>query len=332
VVAALRALAPCPDAPTLTEEARARLQGDVLARIDHAEHGPAAWLRGRAVSLAPLVLVGACFAAVAGLVLVSIFPSGSVEESTALPVVAEPAAVQALGVLAVVASDTASPVVGEDQYVYVRSTVITNEGELGGPVGLGAPHEREIWLSQATSTPDRGLIREFGQDWPLGGGGATPVGPDRPTVQWMSTLPTDPDRIITELSSHQEPGSPLSSDEYTFERIGDLISEGLVPPDLASGLFRAVTKIPGVTYVPDAIDAVGRRGFGIARTDEFSHITTMWIFRSGSPDPLGTRWYFSGPATDPATNPAQVLFGATAILERGVSDHLGIAPASASST
>lgn len=318
----VRELAPAPATRPLADSTRARLEADLVAVIDR--HGPRARAREQLARMGPAVLVAACLVAAATLGALTITGGNPDGRPAALPVRAEPAAVHALDNLATVALTTATPTVRDDQYVYVRSTVISNDGEFDGPVTLGAPHEREIWLSQAPgATSDAGLIREFGQDWPLWNGYPTPAGPDRPTYQWLSTLPADPDRIIAELSSHQLPGSAQSSDQYTFERIGDIIAEGLVPPRLAEALFQAVTKIPGVTFVDRAEDAIGRTGFGIARTDESDAVTSVWVFRPGSPKPLGVRWYFSGPDSAPRQ---QALFGATAILERGVADQLGADP------
>lgn len=328
LISDLRELAPPPAPPALSSTARARMEADLLAAIERASKGPRARGREQLTRRGPAVLVAACVAAAAAIVTMSLTATSPDRVPTALPVLADAEAVHALDRLTTVALTTATPTVGEDQYVYVRSTVIANEGDFSGAVSLEEPREREIWLSQDPSpTKDSGLIRESGQDWPLRDGYPAPAGPHRPTYQWLSTLPTEPDRIITELGGHQLPGSPLTTEQYTFERIGDLITEGLVPPDLSGALFQAVTKIPGVVHVARAHDAIERPGFGIARTDEFSGITTMWVFGPGSPTPLGTRWYLPGPASAPHQD---TLFGATAILERGVADELGTRPDPAS--
>ncbi|MFG2653504.1 hypothetical protein [Streptomyces sp. NPDC048436] len=35
----------------------------------------------------------------------------------------------------------------DDQCAYVKTLQAGNEGELGGPVKLTEPHEREVWMS-----------------------------------------------------------------------------------------------------------------------------------------------------------------------------------------
>ncbi len=60
--------------------------------------------------------------------------------------------------------------VRDDQFVYVRSLVRSNEGTFDGPVKLGAPHRREIWVSQDSAPITRiGVIRESGKGVPMSG-------------------------------------------------------------------------------------------------------------------------------------------------------------------
>ncbi|MXG90560.1 CU044_5270 family protein [Nocardioides flavescens] len=315
----LRTLALRPDPAPLAPVDRARLEAAVVEAVVGAAGPRRSWR-----DVAPAALVAACLLAVLGLVAVPFVTSRPDTRPAALPVRAEPAAARALQGLATVALASTTPRVGADDFVYVRSTVISNEGAYGEGVELGAPHEREIWLSQQERPAASGLIREFGQDWPLSGAGrASAPGPDRPTYAWIDDLPTDPDRIVAELESRQPFGSEQSPEQYAFDRIGDIVTENLVPPELASALFEAVTRLDGVRLIDDVQDAIGRRGFGIARTDERFGTTTVWVFEPGSAVPLGVRWYLPGPSSDPQ---AMTLFGATAIQERGVASELGVAP------
>lgn len=319
MLAELRTLAPAPKPAPLPAHGRARL----ATALDTVMISTPGSRRRSLQAFIPAALLAACVCTVSALIALAFLNPSPRGLAATLPVRAEPDAVRALDGLATVALTTSTPTVGADEFVYVRSTVITNNGMLGGPVGLGAAHEREIWLSQRPSTDEQGLIREFGQDWPISGGRPVTAGPERPTYEWIQGLPTDPDRVITDLASHQPSDSEQSPEQYVFERIGDLITESLVPPELAGALFEAVTKLPGVRLVDHAEDAIGREGFGISRTDERYGITTVWVFQPGSPAPLGVRWYFDGPASEPG---ARTLFGATAVLERGVAEQLGASP------
>ncbi|CAM5438848.1 CU044_5270 family protein OS=Streptomyces aurantiogriseus OX=66870 GN=GCM10010251_66640 PE=4 SV=1 [Streptomyces aurantiogriseus] len=96
--------------------------------------------------------------------------------------------------------------VKESQFVYVRSKVAENEGAFEGPVKLGEPHERQVWFSQDPEpTIDIGLIREYGQDWPIEVGvedgtdpadAGIPAGIERRTYAWLASLPTDPGELL----------------------------------------------------------------------------------------------------------------------------------------
>jgi hypothetical protein len=315
VLSDLRRLAPPPTPAALDDQTRDRLRAVVVAgAVPHRS-----WR-----DVAPVALVAACLLAVLGLVAVPLVASSPGPPPEALPVRAEPAATRTLQALAAVAVDSTVPPIGPDDFVYVRSTVVANDGAYGGGVVLGAPHEREIWLSQQERPDQDGLIREDGQDWPLvDGGGPTAPGPGRPTYAWTRDLPADPDRIVAELESRQPLGSEQSPEQYVFDRIGDVLTENLVPADVAGALFEAVTRLDGVRRVAGVEDAIGRRGFGIARTDERFGTTTVWVFAPGSAVPLGVRWYVPGPPSDPQ---ALTLLGATAVQERGVAAEIGVAP------
>jgi hypothetical protein len=52
-----------------------------------------------------------------------------------------------------------------------------------------------------------------------------------------------------------------------FVLAGDLVGETLMPPAVSASLYRAVSGISGVELVRDAIDAAGRHGVAIARTE-----------------------------------------------------------------
>ncbi|ROR90996.1 CU044_5270 family protein [Nocardioides aurantiacus] len=323
LITELHELAPTPTPRSLTLGRRTRLERSHHAHITQVERSTVMRTRRLAASFGPALTVAACVIAVASLAGLALTAPPPNNASPSLPVRADAAAVSALDALTVAASNVHTPAVADDQFVYVRSAVITNEGTLGGRLDVSRPHEREVWLSQSSRSSNSGLIREWGQDWPISSGYVVPAGPDRPTYQWIASLPADPDRILDELGSRQQVGSGQSVDQYTFERIGDVMSEGMVPPELAGALLQSLTKIAGVERVDRTQDAMGRPGFGIARTDERTGFVTELVFQPGSPSPLGTRWYAPGASSDSGSD---VLFGATAVITRGVVDALGVRP------
>ncbi len=78
-------------------------------------------------------------------------------------------------------------------------------------------------------------------------------------------LPTDRDGMRAYLYSVR---TDLPVDQQAFTRVGDLIRGKYLPSASLAAVFEAAGTIPGVTLVPDAVDAAGRRGIAVARTHE----------------------------------------------------------------
>ncbi|SEQ31764.1 hypothetical protein SAMN04487983_1004139 [Streptomyces sp. yr375] len=242
-------------------------------------------------------------------------------------------AVATLGRIAAVAMRTDVKPVDDGQFVYVRTKVAGNEGVFDGPVKLGEPHERQVWFSQRQGPViDVGLIREFGQDWPIEvgvpdgedpTGAGNPAGYDRPTYAWLAALPTDPAALLKLLyaDTHVEQGE--DKDQEVFIRIGDLIGEQIMPSAIAAAFYQATARIPGVTEVPDAVDAAGRHGIGIAHEDTAEGTRREWIFDRTTLEYLGERVVFS---RDTERAKAGTVYHTTAVLERAVVDKRGQEP------
>ncbi|MET8163088.1 CU044_5270 family protein [Streptomyces sp. NPDC005329] len=242
-------------------------------------------------------------------------------------------AVVTLDRIAAVALRTDVEPVDDGQFVYVRSKGAGNEGVFDGPVELGKMHERQVWFSQRQGpVTDVGLIREYGQDWPIEVGvpdgtdpedAAVPAGFDRPTYAWLASLPTDPDALLKLLyaDTHVEQGE--DEDQEVFGRIGDLVGEQIMPSATAAAFYQATARIPGVTEVADAVDAVGRHGIAIAREDTRHGTRTEWIFDPGTLDYLGVRTVFS---RDTERAEAGTVYDTSAVLERAVVDKSGQEP------
>ncbi|MGW5867024.1 CU044_5270 family protein [Streptomyces sp. NPDC055239] len=243
-----------------------------------------------------------------------------------------------------------TPRVKASQFVYLRSLVQGNEGEFNGKVKLGAPYKQQRWMSQDPApVTNVGMIRESGkgasmpgQDVPIetsvvdgsDDSGAIPEGPDRPTYNWLASLPTDPDALLKKLYAETKVADERETKaQAVFDRIGDLLSGTVMPPKNAAAFYKAVAKLPGVTEVPDAVDAAGRHGIGIT-LDESSYATrSEWIFDKKSFEYLGSRGYMTknhkpGGKPGKAGNP-EVLSGSEAVLERAVVDQKGMEPETA---
>ncbi|MFE9677097.1 CU044_5270 family protein [Streptomyces sp. NPDC006259] len=239
-----------------------------------------------------------------------------------------------LGRIAAAAMKTETPPVKEDQFVYVQRLARENKGAFGGPVMLGAAHREESWMAQEPgSTTTTGWLRASGKEAVMPGQlipltSATPVGPGLwyPTYAWLASLPTDPDDLLELLHAQTTVGEGESEDEAVFRTIGDLLGRVIMPPATASALYKAVARIPGVTWIPDAVDAAGRHGVGITHKDSGSATRSVLIFDGDTLAYIGSQGYFVGGAQGTA---GDVLFGTDAVMDRGVVDRQGEVPAKA---
>jgi hypothetical protein len=224
--------------------------------------------------------------------------------------------------------------VKDNQFVYAESLIRENTGALGGPVRLGALHKNEVWTVQGPGpTTKTGWLRETGKDAVMPGERipivtSTPVraGLDHPTYKWLASLPTDPEALRTMLYAQTEPWGSLSKDETVFRNVGELLRSTIMPPATASALYKVVEKIPGVTVIPDALDAAGRHGIGITRKDPASATRDEWIFNKNTLAYLGSRSYMTADKGKGVT--ADTLYGIDAVMKRGVVDSPGEVPAS----
>ncbi|OIJ68233.1 hypothetical protein WN71_008960 [Streptomyces mangrovisoli] len=237
--------------------------------------------------------------------------------------------------IAAAAMATDATPVKDGQYVYVKSLIRENTGTFDGPVRLGALHRREVWSVQNPRPVTRGgWMRDSGKDAVMPGeeipiefSDATAAGIDRPTYQWLASLPTDPDALLRLLYARATVSEGESKDQAVFRTVGDLLGSTVMPPANAAALYEAVKRIPGITVIADAVDAAGRHGIGITRDDPSSATRDEWIFDRDSLAYLGSRSYVTHDAARGITK--DTLAGADAVIERAVVDRHGVAPAAA---
>ncbi|MFH8668498.1 CU044_5270 family protein [Streptomyces anulatus] len=299
------------------------------------------------------VLVGAAAAlvlaaaGVAGLAGGSGGPGGSGGSESSGRAVAPPAGAVPAPVVQVVRGSTAGlagavadisgaaaraelPEPGPGQFLYVRSEVswlVSWEGADGKNRSyVDKIHPREVWMSP---DGDKGWLME-----PYKGAidrdGITlddPEGGDRtlnsPSYDYLRTLPTDPGPLLKKIYD-ETGGMGNGPDQQAFSTIGDLLREQVVPPKLAAGLYRAAARIPGVVLVDDSVDAAGRHGVAIARTDEADGARTEWIFDRETYTYLGER---TVQTRDAEGIEAGTVRGRTAVTDRAVVDAVKQRPA-----
>lgn len=110
---------------------------------------------------------------------------------------------------------------------------------------------------------------------------------------------------------------PAVDDPIPSRLATNLVDRGVLPPKLATAVYQAAAKVPGVRKVDDLTDASGRHGVAVSRTGS-DGTTTSWIFDPKTYQFLGER----AVGKDSSQN-AQ-----TAILARGVVDQVGQLPTS----
>ncbi|WP_426567390.1 CU044_5270 family protein [Streptomyces canus] len=314
----------------------------LMQQIDHddnpsAEGSPAPPRRGLPPRLA-LALPAVSLALVGAL---AITASGGDHSSApaAGPTASAPAQVNratvTLGRIAAAAMKTEATPVKEDQFVYVQRLARENKGALSGPVVLGAAHKEEIWMAQKPGpTTTTGWLRSSGKDAIMPGQlvpstFATPMRPGLwyPTYAWLASLPTDGDALLELLYAQTTVEQGESEDEAVFRTIGDLLGSVIMPPATASALYKAVAKVPGITWIPDAVDAAGRHGIGITHRDGGSATRSVLIFDKDTLAYIGSQAYFISDGAKARGATSDVLFGIDAVMERGVVDRHGEVPA-----
>ncbi|WP_411087559.1 CU044_5270 family protein [Streptomyces sp. 061-3] len=224
------------------------------------------------------------------------------------------------------AKSDAGPV-RDDQFVYVRSQV--QDSDLtSGKLVTGPLKEREIWYAQKPGPLKKlGYIREDGDTLPLnaelGDTDGTREGLNRPTYRWLAALPTDPQKLLEHLTALTPRHAGQEHAQAVFEQIGYLIGETVLPPETAAALYKAAALIPGVTEAPDAVDALGRHGVGIAREDTRHATRSEWVFDPKGLSFLGSRTYLT---KDTEIGEKGALVDADAVLKRSVVDKGGVRP------
>ncbi|MFI8305444.1 CU044_5270 family protein [Streptomyces sp. NPDC085927] len=235
--------------------------------------------------------------------------------------------------IAAAALETDATPVKDGQFVYVERLIRGNTGSFNGPVRLGALHKQEVWTAQVPGPVTRtGWMRETGKDAvmpgqvvPLEFTDPVRAGIDHPTYEWLASLPTDPDALLELLYSRTGVEDGESKYQAVFGRIGDLLGSTIMPPATASALYKAVERIPGVTQIPDAVDAAGRHGIGITREDAGSATRDVWIFDKRTLAHLGSRSYITRDEARGITT--DTLYGIDAVMVRAVVDRHGEEPA-----
>ncbi len=231
------------------------------------------------------------------------------------------------------AASQPTPAVRDSEFVHIRSEVAYTDYTVAhGTVTstMEKLHERQIWLPVADLCVP-GLLVENGESIPLSpfpvinGKVDTNPPPGQPkpnvtcpseghlgdaTYRLLQSLPTEPAALLAYLKA----GKKWTNDDPVTE-IGDLIREAIIPPAVEAALYRLAATLPGATLVPDAVNATGRHGIGIAWTQR--QYRTEWIFDRTTLQYIGERDY--------DTRTGQVS-GESAIIQQAFTERAGQLP------
>ncbi|MFI9564569.1 CU044_5270 family protein [Streptomyces rishiriensis] len=192
----------------------------------------------------------------------------------------------------------------DDQFVYVDTEKTFYETGPGAKAVSVPLYRKESWVS--VDGTRQTLVRD-------GRSGSELSNPPAPRGQeiygdflsynFLKSLPTEPDAMYDYLL--ETPPRLLKiayidipvlgiRDEYddhqtVLQLAGRLLQGSIVPPAQSAALYRAVARIPGVAVIRDSVDARGRHGVGIARTDTKLPVRLEWTFDKKTYELLGQR-------------------------------------------
>ncbi|MEV6637855.1 CU044_5270 family protein [Actinoplanes sp. NPDC051470] len=317
-------LLPAPEVPDLPDDRHRELKDAFMQTITEVRPQPA---RRRWPMIAVPVAAATMAIALITVVAVNRPTDRGPEETVAAPIVAiDPGnAKEARAMfdrLALAAGARPATSVGSGQFVYVRSKVAwlvfaepfdeSDGSQSAGedPQKLDKVHSREIWLPATAGS--KGLIRERGETFGLEGAR---------TNSSYAEMPTEPGALLRKIYAETK-GQGDDPDDVAFDYIGEALRESILPPSLAAALYRTAAEIPGVVLVKDSVDAAGRHGVAVGRTDTLGE-RTEWIFDPQSYEYLGERSYL---VRDTKVGKAGMLTATTAVLERAVVNKPGAEP------
>jgi hypothetical protein len=185
------------------------------------------------------------------------------------------------------------PVARADQFLYVklqhtetpldadeREDRVVEVSEVwqsadGRHEGLSITDGRRERIPYVTAAPQRTVDAATS---PVTRPGATAVTWPPPTYVQQTRLPTDPGALLTYLNENPLNAGPEQTPE-SLERLNVLLSP-TGPPKLRAAVFEATARQPGVTVLPDVVDAAGRHGVAIAwqRQGPSGTARSEWIF------------------------------------------------------
>jgi hypothetical protein len=158
-------------------------------------------------------------------------------------------------------------------------------------------------------TPPLGADKPLGRDEMLSD--RRPGNVLNPTPEFMAKLPRDPQKLFTVLKD-----AVCLGDVCAFVAAEEMLGTGRIPGELRAAVYRALTRIPGMTVVDRQANLDGRAGIAIRVTDPGRVRDLIVDPKTG--DYIGTR-------NNVKDSPGGSLFDSSAVTT-GVVDTIGAPP------
>ncbi|QKV80331.1 CU044_5270 family protein [Amycolatopsis sp. Hca4] len=125
-------------------------------------------------------------------------------------------------------------------------------------------------------------------------------GVDHPTLSWVASLPTDPERLLAVFRAAAGTSTKHDADYLTFKTAAGFAAraDALLTPAVRTALYRAIALLPGIERVPGQVDLTGRAGVAIGRNGE--GFRSEIILDPVTSRVIGTRMVATGGADWPA--------------------------------
>lgn len=166
-------------------------------------------------------------------------------------------------------------------------TALDGEGRVLGSYDLITRSRVSTWVAADGSAVRRKEVLRSGfasdadrATWAaIGGPGPTPPGVDtsRSTnaIHDVRGLPTEPGALLGALRSGAVADRP-PGDDQVFILIGEILAQGVAPPELRSGLFEVAARLDGIALVGEVEDPRGRSGTAVELTTANSRIRLVF--------------------------------------------------------
>ncbi len=112
---------------------------------------------------------------------------------------------------------------------------------------------------------------------------------DSPSPQWLATLPTDPDRLLS-MVDKLNAGTKLGGEAYEFKSIAELFGEcgAVLTPQVRAAFYTALGKINGVTATELRVD--GRKLYALRERLTGKSAGQELLLDPATGQIVGTRW------------------------------------------